>query len=31
MMSRYCSEVGDLIEGHAEHPGRVEDGGVGDV
>jgi hypothetical protein len=31
MMCRYPGEVGDLTEGHAEHPGRVEDCGVGHV
>ena len=30
-MSRYPGEVGDLTEGHSEHPGCVEDGGVGHV
>jgi hypothetical protein len=27
----YPGEVGDLTEGHAKHPGCVEDGGVGGV
>ena len=31
MMSRYPGEVGDLTEGHAEHPGCVEHGGIDHV